>query len=177
MLETIFGSITIIALIGIFIALMHNKFQYSIIKIEEAENNIDVLLHKKLDLIRRCIPIVKKELKLDNFLEELNNIDEDNVNHFELKDVLTESYNDFVKILDENEKLLKSETLENIIKDLRSNEIELTASTKFYNDSVIVFNKLVKSFPTNIFAFFKRYKKKEFYNNEKKEMFEILNED
>ena len=43
---------------------------------------------------------------------------------------------------------------------------------KFYNDAVIIFNKLVSSFPSNILAFLKRYKKKDFYSNEKKEMFQ-----
>ena len=32
------------------------------------------------------------------------------------------------------------------------------------------------SFPTNIIALFKGYRKKEFYNNEKRVVFEILNE-
>ena len=47
---------------------------------------------------------------------------------------------------------------------------------KFYNDTVVDFNRLVASFPSKIVAFIKRYRKKEFYNNEKREMFEILNE-
>ena len=58
---------------------------------------------------------------------------------------------------------------------MSTNEIELTAAIKFYNDGVVVFNKLISSFPSNILAFFKRYKKKEFYNNEKREIFDILN--
>ena len=47
---------------------------------------------------------------------------------------------------------------------------------KFYNDNVVVFNQLVGAFPSNIVAFFWRYKRKEFHNNEKKEMYQILNE-
>ena len=63
-----------------------------------------------------------------------------------------------------------------IMDDLEKNEIDLSAAQKFYNDAVIVFNKLILAFPSNIIGFFKGYKKKDFYNNEKREMFQILND-
>ena len=59
--------------------------------------------------------------------------------------------------------------------DLNNNEENIIGSIKFYNDTVVLFNHLVVSFPSNIICLFKRYKKKEFYSNEKREMFEILN--
>ena len=49
-------------------------------------------------------------------------------------------------------------------------------SIRFYNDTVVDYNQLVIAFPSSIVAFFKRYKKKEFYNNEKREIFEIFND-
>lgn len=174
-MEIIIGVVVVIAFLLILVILGHNKFQFSIIKLEEAENNIDALLHKKLDLLDRASPIIKKELKLDVFLEELEKNKDNNISLFELNDLLKKSSDDFFKVLDDNEKLFKSETLATIIDDISTNEIELTAAIKFYNDAVVIFNKLVSSFPSNILAFLKRYKKKDFYSNEKKEMFEILN--
>lgn len=176
MLEIILGSIVFVALILIFIVIVHNKFQFSIIRIEEAENNIDILLHKKLDLLCRTAPIVKKELKLEEFLDELDEKKENDLNLFELNTLLKKSYDSFFEVLDENEKLFKSETLSAIINDINENETDLVAAVKFYNDGVVIFNKLVSSFPSNIVAFFRRYKKKDFYNNEKKEIFDILND-
>ena len=105
----------------------------------------------------------------------VENNKDNSISLFELNDLLKRSSDDFFKVLDDNEKLFKSETLATIINDISTNEIELTAAIKFYNDAVIIFNKLVSSFPSNILAFLKRYKKKDFYSNEKKEMFEILN--
>lgn len=176
MFEFITGAVVIIAFILFFIVMGHNKFQFAIIRMEEAENNIDVLLHKKLDLLDRAIPVVKKELKMEKFLEEIENSKDSNINLFELNNLLKNNSDTFYKILDENEKLFKSETLSSIINDMSNNEIELTAAIKFYNDAVVMFNKLISSFPSSIFAFFKRYKKKEFYNNEKREIFDILND-
>lgn len=176
MFEIILGIIVVISLLLIFIIIIHNKFQFVIIEMEEAENNIDVLLHKKLDLLVRSIPIVKKELKLEEFLEDLEEKKDMDVSLFELNTILKKNHDVFNKVLDDNEKLFKSDSLSVIINDINSNEIDLVAAIKFYNDGVVFFNKLVSSFPSNIFAFFKRYKKKEFYSNEKKEIFDILND-
>lgn len=176
MLEIILGIIVGVSLLLIFIIIIHNKFQFAIIEMEEAENNIDVLLHKKVDLLNRARPIIEKELKMRDFLEELGNCEENDISLFELNTILKRSYDDFIKVLDENEKLFKSESLASIINDINSIEIDLTAAIKFYNDGVVVFNKLVSSFPSNILAFFKRYKRKAFYSNEKKEIFDILND-
>lgn len=176
MVEIIIGVVVIIALILLFIVIVHNKFQFAIIEMEEAENNIDVLLHKKADLLNRSIPVVKKEIKIEEFLEDLIEKKETDMSLFELNALLKRSNDDFFKVLDENEKLFKSETLSVIIDDINSNEIDLVAAVKFYNNSVVAFNKLVSSFPSNILAFFKRYRKKDFYNNEKKEIYDILND-
>ena len=107
----------------------------------------------------------------------MNSIDEisEDSNNFEMHDSLKKNYNELFKILDENEKLLKSDSLINILEDLNSNEENIIGAIKFYNDTVVEFNQLVVSFPSRIVAIFKRYHKKEFYNNEKREIFEILN--
>ena len=77
-------------------------------------------------------------------------------------------------MLDDNEKLYKRKALVEVINDINENEIDLVAAIKFYNDNVVVFNKLIMSFPSNIIRLFFGYKKKEFYNNEKREIYEIL---
>ena len=80
------------------------------------------------------------------------------------------------KTLDNNEKLLKSDSLSKILKELTDNEENIVGAIKFYNDTVVDYNKFVVSFPSKIIALFKRCKKLEFYNNEKREKFGILNE-
>ncbi len=177
MLELVLGCIVIVALIILIFVIYHNKFQISIIKIEEAENNIDLFLLKKLDLLKRTIPIVKKELKLDSFLDQLESSYLDDLNHFELNDTLKLAFNELFKTLDDNEKLFKSESLVRIVEEINANEINLVAAVKFYNDTVVTFNQLIVSFPSNILRLFFGYKKKEFYNHEKREIYEILKDD
>ena len=176
MFEVILGCSIILVLLIIIIIVYHNKFQFVIIKIEEAENNIGVLLDKKRELLDRTRGIVKKELKLDEFLEELDDFEEKHLNHFQTNTWLKDSYYDLVKLLDENEKLYKSESLVSIIEELNDNEDMIVGSINYYNDNVDEFNKLVVSFPARIVAILFRYKRKDFHNNEKREMYQILNE-
>lgn len=176
MLEVILGTVVIISIFLIFLVIFRNKFKFSIIKIDKAEEDIDLYLDKKGELIERTRPIIKKELKKEFFLEDLNFYKGKDYNHFQLHNLLKTSYNELFKTLDENEKLFKSEILVSILEDLNSNEENILGAIKFYNDTVVEFNKLVVAFPTNIIAFFSGYKKKEFYNNEKREIFEILND-
>ena len=139
-------------------------------------NNIGVLLDKKRELLERTRPIIKKELKLEEFLEKINDWDSNNFNHFEINSILKDCSYDLFKLLDENEKLYKSEALVSIIEELNDNEDMIVGSINYYNDNVVEFNKLVVSFPSKLVAFLFRYKKKQFHNNEKREMYEILNE-
>lgn len=176
MIEIVLGSIVFVALVAIVFISYHNKFRISIVKMEEAENNIDLFLQKKLDLLKRAREIVMKELNLEELLEQLDSNIIPDLSHFELNDLLKKSYNELFKILDDNEKLFKSEALNHIIDDLNTNEIDLVAAIKFYNDTVVTFNQLIVSFPSNIIRLFFGYRKKNFYNHEKREIYEILKE-
>ena len=99
------------------------------------------------------------------------------LNHFEFNDLLDDNYNELLIKIDENDKLSKSKKLKEILDDLEDNEEDRIGTIKFYNDAVVIFNSLVKAFPSNIYGFFRGYKKKEFYNDEKKEIYEILNKE
>lgn len=174
MLEIILGSVVAVTLIILIFVVYHNKFQISVIKMEEAENNIELFLQKKLDLLKRAQPIIKKELKMDEFLEQLEDTSIQALNYSELNDTLKLAFNDLFKVLDDNEKLFKSESLVRIVDDINTNEIDLVAAVKFYNDTVVTFNQLIVSFPSNIIRLFFGYKRKDFYNHEKREIYEIL---
>ena len=161
----------ILLLVG---TLINSKFKLAVIKIEKAEEDIDIYLQKKYDLLSRAKAVVIKELKLESFLPEIDqNFSE--ISNFSENDILRKAYNDLLKTMDDHDKLLKSEALIGILEDLDKNEEDIVGAIKFYNDTVVDYNQLVISFPSLIIAFFKRYKKKEFYNNEKRETFSILN--
>jgi hypothetical protein len=175
MLEIIIGVIVVISFISFIMVMYNNKFELTNIKIEKAEQDIELYLKNKLELLQRTRPIVKKALRTKTFMEDLDTIPTD-LNNLETHITLKKIYNELFKALDEHEKLYKSEPLMKILDELNDNEEDIIGAIKFYNDTVVDFNKLVVSFPSNILAVFKRYKKLDFYNNEKREIFEILNE-
>ena len=175
MLEIIIGVIVVISFISFILVIYNNKFELANIKIDKAEEDIAIYLKNKFDLLQRTRPIVKKALRTKTFMEDLDTIPVDLGNlktHITLKKI----YNELFKAMDEHEKLYKSEALLKILDELNNNEEDIIGAIKFYNDTVVDYNKLVVSFPSNIIALFKRYKKLDFYNNEKREIFEILND-
>ena len=154
MLEIILGSIVIVALIILIFVIYHNKFQISVVKMEEAENNIDLFLQKKLELLKRAQPIIKKELKMDEFLEQLEDNSIQDLNHFELNDALKLAFNELFKVLDDNEKLFKSESLVRIVEDINNNEIDLVAAVHLIN--LLYLSHLI------LFVYFSDIRKKNF---------------
>ena len=174
MLYIFFGILIGFCIILLLSTLLNNKFKLALIKIEKAEEDIDMYLLKKRDLLDRSRAIVIKELKLNEFLPDLDQ-DFTQISNFSENDILRKAYNDLFKTIDDHDKLLKSDTLKSILEDLDENEEDIVGAIKFYNDTVVDYNQLIISFPSMMVAFFKRYKKKEFYRNEKREMYEILN--
>lgn len=177
MFYIVVGSITFIAFILLIIVITYNRFQFSIIKIEEAEANIGIALNKKLELIRRAIPVIKDELKLKEFLEESNNTNTEELSNFELNNLLSEYSKKLFSTIDDNDKLYKSESLIKILNEYNNNEIDLVGTIKFYNDTVVDYNHLILSFPSNIIRHIFGYRKMEFYSHEKREVFEILRDE
>ena len=53
MLYAILGIVSAISVVLLFITIFYNKFRFAIIKIEEAENNIDILFDKKNPIFLR----------------------------------------------------------------------------------------------------------------------------
>ncbi|MBQ3307776.1 MAG: LemA family protein [Bacilli bacterium] len=173
MIYILLGVVVFFCILLLVGTLINSKFKLAIIKIEKAEEDIDIYLQKKFDLLSRAKAIVIKELKLESFLPEIDqNFSE--ISNFSENDILRKAYNDLLKTMDDHDKLLKSEALVSILEDLDQNEEDIVGAIKFYNDTVVDYNELVISFPSLILAFFKRYKKKDFYNNEKREMHNIL---
>ena len=166
--------ITVISFLLLIFVIFKNKFNFAVVKIEEAEDNLLIYLDKEKDLIERAIPVIKKELKYDDYLSELDEYNKDTMNLFQLNKILSHCYNELMSTIDDNDKLLKSDTINKILIELNANEENRIGTIKFYNDSVVYFNKLIKSFPSNIVGLLCRYKKKDFYSDEDKEINEII---
>lgn len=174
--------VAVIALIMIFIMIeisFYNKFQLLKIKISEALNNMDILFEKKFNLLERCASIIKennKKYKEELILDNLVKIKNQKINRFDLNKELMIALRDYHSLLDLDKKLASIESLKNINEDLIDIDNDLNASKKYYNDNIVLYNNLIKCFPSNIVAKIFKYKKEEFFKEEKIETLEILKE-
>ncbi len=160
-------------MIFIVFAINSNRFSSILIKINEAEENIKVLLNEKYNLLLLIKETVSNTLSKEVF----NSIDEikiEDLNSFELNNELSKFDKEVIELRDFNKDIELSEDNMKLFDDLDSIDTECVASEKYYNDNVNLFNKLINSFPSNIIAKIKRYKEKDLYSNKKEEIFEIL---
>lgn len=163
------GSIIVLALIGIYIINVYNKFQFSIIKLTEAENIIKKALKERLALFDRVIPILKEKIKDEDdnkLLDSIIKIKNKKLNSIELNRELETCNKRLNEILDSNVELYNDEVIDKILKEFYENKEDIQYGENYYNDEVINYNRLVQSFPSKIVAFFLRNKKKEFYDEE-----------
>ena len=166
-----------IILVVIFIVVLSNcKYRFKIlnIKIDEANSNINLFLQKKKGLldniVKELIEKGKDEGRFGDFIDNINS----EKDLFRLHSKLSKTYSNVSKILFDNDKLAKDENIVKYLTELKANDEALIGSIKFYNDTIVDFNGLIKMFPYKIIASMSHYTEKTFYNNEKEELFEIL---
>ncbi len=177
MIYIIVGIIVVISILLILEITFYNKFQVARIRISEAENNIDILLQKKLVLLERVIKVIEEanpKYKEDQILINVIKLKNKKVNNFELNKELDKALAEYKGLMDLDSKLGSIDSLTSINYDLTNVDNDLIAAKKFYNHTIVSYNKLIQCFPSNIVGSFFRYRRKEFYSEEREEVFEIL---
>lgn len=162
----------IVCLILIVCANIYNNFQKYIIRINEAEANIDSTLRKRFDLLNKSINIIKGNCKLDEeqqVLESIGKLRSKKLSNFELDRGLYDVINEF-NVYKQNYSQLQ--TCEDFIKievALNESEAEIIAFRKYYNDIITDYNKMARSFPSIVVAKIFGYKIKTYYDGKNME--------
>jgi len=165
---TIIVIALVISLFMIWYTLVYNKFQNYIIKINEAEANIDATLRKRFDLLNKSINVIKAntDTKKD-VLELIVKLRSRKLTNFELDRQLYDAINEFNEYKEKYEKLKESEAFVKIEIGLNESEAEIDAARQYYNDTITEYNKLAKNIPTNIVAILHKYSAKPYYDGKK----------
>lgn len=167
--------VIIICFILIWYIVTFNNFQNYIIRINEAETEIDATLRKRFDLLSKAIGIIKTVIKKDDILTMISEVRSKKLNNFELDRKLYDAINEFQTYREENEELRINESFIKIESSLAETEAEIEASRKYYNDIITDYNRMVKRFPSMLVGFMMKYKTKKYYdgkdlNNSKRYM-------
>lgn len=162
--------VIVICVILILAVSSFNKFQDYIIRINEAEANIDSVLRKRFDLLNKSIWIIKSNIETDKeILELIVGLRSKKLTNFDLDRQLYDAINEFNNYAEENEELKQCEAYMKIDINLIESESEIVALRKYYNDIITDYNKMVRSFPTNVVALIKKYKTKTYFDGKNME--------
>ena len=143
---------------------IYNKYQINIIRINEADANIGATLRKRFDLLNKAINVIKNNTDEENVLEIVKKMRSKKLNNFELDRELYEAMNEFYGYTEKYPNLKTNEQYMNINFGLAETESEIIAFRKYYNDIITDYNKMVKSFPSNIVALFSNYKTRPYFD-------------
>lgn len=157
--------VIVIGLISILLVATYNHFQDYIIRINEADVNIDAVLRKRFDLLKKASGIIKANLKEENnVLDQVSKLRSKKLNNFEFDRQLYEAINEFHVIKETYPELQTNEEFLKIEINLMESESEIVGLRKYYNDIITDYNKLVKSFPSNLISILKKYKPRDYFD-------------
>lgn len=159
--------ILITFIILIFICLIvsfisYTIFQEYIIRINEAEIEIDSMLRKKYDLLNNSNDIIKNFINNNNF-DLLNEIRNQKLNNFEFNLKMHNSLYEYKKQKKDNDDLMKNDDFIKIDVAINEVEAELIASRNYYNDVINKYNNLLSLFPCSLIAKIFKYQLKEIF--------------
>lgn len=162
----ILSLIIVFGLSGIVYINYYNKMQNQIIRINEAEKNIDEDLRTRYDIIIRIEDIIKKETDVNTSdFKEINSIKSDEMSNFEFDRVTTKFLNLINQIKKDYTKLEDNQLFKEAMLELKDTNERIDASKVFYNKHTTELNKIIKKFPSLVVARIHRIEEHLFFDN------------
>ena len=166
----------IVGIILIGYVYVYNSFQTYIIRINEAEAFIDTTLRKRFDLLNKSIGIIKAYTKpKEDVLGIIVKLRSKKLTNSELDRQVYEAINEFHQYKENIDELKNNESFLKIDLSLFESESEIVAARKYYKDIITDYNKMIRTFPSNIVAKTCKYKEK-FYFDGKDMNDDIIND-
>lgn len=157
--------IVLVCLVAIWAAATYNSFQAYIIRINEAETNIDSVLRKRFDLLNKSIEIIKENTETDDdVLAQIEKLKSRKLSNFELDRKLYDALKEFNKYKERFADLKSNDAFVKIDVEINESEAEIVAFRRYYNDIITDYNKMVKSFPSNLVALIFNFKSKLYFD-------------
>ena len=169
MIYLILGLVLLVILLLVINFLYYkNKFNFYVLKVEEADNNIELILEKKIEILLKIAKIIDKDME-----KELEEFKKKEISKHQCYIELSSLGNKLLKEADAEE-YESNKKLNNLIGRFDDNECDLKGSLKYYNDNAVEINNYIHKFPSNIVSLFSHFKELDIYKIEKRESFAIL---
>ncbi len=161
----IFLVLIIFSFLGIWALSTYNRFQEFIIRMNEAESNIDATLRKRFDLLNKAASIIRTTIEgKEDALNIIEKIRSKKISNFDLDRQIYEAINEFEVYKLEYKELKKIDDFVKIDYSLQETEAEIIAFRKYYNEIITSYNKMIITFPSVIVASLKKYNAKLYYD-------------
>jgi len=164
-LVILFVVIVIVIVIFLSYICLYNKFNESIIRVNEAEDRIDSNLRDKYDLLDKVVSLSKNIVEINEELSKnILKLRSRKISNFDFDRILVKFYNDYSAIYETESKLKENDKIFKMVKQIEIIDEELITLRNYYNANISNYNKMVKMFPTNIIAKFKKYNERLYYS-------------
>ena len=161
----IIGLFIIVCLVLIWYSSTYNRYQTHIIRMNEAEAAIDSILRKRFDLLNKSINIIKSNTEIEGeVLDVISKLRSKKLTNFELDRSLYDAINEFNIYKEDYPALREVEAFTRVELGLNESESEIYASRRYYNDIITDYNKMARTFPSNIIALISRYEIKPYFD-------------
>ena len=164
--------IIILGIAVLWFIVTYNAFISYRNRIENAWAQIDVQLKRRYDLIPNLVETVKGYMKHERgVLTEITKarsslITGDLKSRAQASNQITEALKTIFAVAENYPQLKASENFMQLQDELSGTESKIAYSRQFYNDSVLVFNQKIESFPSNTVAGMFGFKEKEYFEIE-----------
>ena len=168
--EMIFNSLIVlvffICLIFIYFSCIKNKYLQYYIRINRVETVIEENLKNKFELLNRSIGIIKANASLEeDILEDIVKLRSRKLNNFDLDVRLKGALNEFNELRDKHHGPLNAcIPFTKLYLELGIIEEKLLSTKSYYNNVVTKYDKLVKSFPSNLMGKCLKFKEKKLFD-------------
>lgn len=156
-------TVIIIAAILLVYATIYNNIKTVLLRINSVENEIDMSLRSKYDLIIKIISILKQINDSDEF-DEADKLKDENMTSFEFERKLLDIESKIYKFKNENSKVNKNTEFNDnwyLISNINS---KIKADENYYNENTTIYNNLISKFPSRIIAVIMNLKEKRYFD-------------
>ena len=162
-------TLLVIILIGSSLGLVYvvcfNKLKENDVRIKEAESIIDESLRNKYDLMMRLDLLLQKYFDKDKpYFKELKELKGEEFTSFTLDRKIEEAALTALKVINDEDNILKEADYINISNDIKKADEKLSAAKSFYNKYTTKFNALVNHFPSSVVAKVIHLEEKRYYD-------------
>lgn len=146
----IFVLIALAAFLVIGYIFIYNKLQKCIVRINEAESEIDETLRKRFDLLVSMEKEINSSTELDQ--NNFKDFESDKMSNFDADRKMTKVTDTFKKIREDFPDKLDNDNYRNLSTELKIVVEKSDAAKAYYNKYTTSLNLLIKKFPSNIIS-------------------------